>query len=415
MPEHVKTDGVYEVAVVGAGPAGAATAAHLARAGRHVVLLDKARFPRDKPCAEVLSPVTAPMLAELGVLAALEADHPARRLGFRVYAPGGRVFQGDFAATRDASGHTYCETGLAIPRRRLDDAILGAARDAGAEVREGWRLAQLERIDGAWQLAPASGEPLRSPLLIAADGVYSTVARRLGLYAPGRLRKIALVAHLRGIAGLSSYVEIHVAGRRYVGVAPLESREDGDRDTLCNVAMVVDEVRDGRALAGRPEAFLLDALGAFPGLRGRLAGVTVVRRTLAVSRLNTHVRRLSAAGLLLVGDAAGYYDPFTGEGIARGLRSARLAADAAQDALAAGDLSARALARYDQRYRAAFRGKRLVERIIQTAVQHPLLMDHIAGVLGRRKPMADTIVAVTGDILPPSAVLRPSYLLRLVI
>jgi flavin-dependent dehydrogenase len=406
---------VYEVAVVGAGPAGAATAAHLARAGRRVVLLDKEIFPRDKPCAEVLSPVAAPMLADLGVLAALEAERPARRLGFRIYALGGRIFQGDFAATHDASGHSYFETGLAIPRLRLDTAILGAARDAGAEVREGWRLAQLERRDSTWLLTPAAGESIRAHLLVAADGVYSTVARRLGLSKSGRLRKIALVAHLRGIADLGRYVEVHVACRRYVGVAPLESREDGDRNTLCNVAMVVDEARDGRALAGRPEAFLLEALATFPGLRGRLAEIMVARRTLAISRLNTRVRRRSGAGLLLVGDAAGYYDPFTGEGIARALRSARLAADTALDALAADDLGAAALAAYDRRYRAAFRGKRLVERIIQSAVQHPLLMDHIAAVLARRKPMADAIVAVTGDILPPSAVLRPGYLLRLLV
>jgi flavin-dependent dehydrogenase len=105
----------------------------------------------------------------------------------------------------------------------------------------------------------------------------------------------------------------------------------------------------------------------------------------------------------------------TGEGIYRALRSAQLAAAVARDALAAHTLSADSLARYDHLQREEFRGKRLIEMIIQSAVQVPLLMDHIAAILARRKAMADTIVAVTGDFLPTSAVLRPGYLLRLVV
>jgi menaquinone-9 beta-reductase len=195
-------------------------------------------------------------------------------------------------------------------------------------------------------------------------------------------------------------------------VAPLEPPERGD---LCNVAMVVDEARDGRSLAGKPEAFLLDALQTFPALRGRLDSLVVERHTLAVSRLSVRARRLSDAHLLLVGDATGYYDPFTGEGIYRALFGAGLASAVALPALAANDLSAARLAAYDRAHQRAFRGKRLIEQIIQTAVQYPPLMDQIARALGRHKAMADTIVAVTGDFLPASAVLRPGYLLRLVV
>src|SRR5262249_21833882 len=157
----------------------------------------------------------------------------------------------------------------------------------------------------------------------------------------------------------------------------------------------------------------LEALATFPGLRGRLKELTVVRRTLAISRLAVQARRLSDAGLLLVGDAAGYYDPFTGEGIYRALHSAQLVRDIASDALKRGDLSPASLARYDRRYRAKLRGKWLVERIIQSAVQSPPLMDHIASAMTRRRGIADTIVPVTVDTLPPSAVLRPGSLLRL--
>ena len=126
-------------------------------------------------------------------------------------------------------------------------------------------------------------------------------------------------------------------------------------------------------------------------------------------------RRCSGDGLLLVGDAAGYYDPFTGEGIYHALRSAQLAAEVAIPALASGALDTAALRRYDQLQRAEFRGKRTIEAIIQSAVQAPPLMSHIAAVMNRNPGMADTVVAVTGDFLPASAVLRPGYLLRLLV
>ena len=413
MPGSGAAPKPYDVAIVGAGPAGSASAVYLARAGLRVALVDRATFPRDKPCAEYLSPAAEPLLRDLGVLDALEASHPSRLRGFRIHAPGGASFQGDFAATRDAQGASYFETGLAIPRLRLDAQLVAAARAAGVEVREGWRLAQIAREDGVWTLTASPGdEPIRARLLLGADGVHSTVARRLGLHQPSRMRKIALVAHMRGITGLDEYGEMHVSGRRYVGLAPLESPEQGD---LCNVAMVVDEQRDGRALAGRPQEFLLDALGSFPRLHGRVGAVSVARRTLTVSRMCVRARRLSGDGLLLVGDAGGYYDPFTGEGIYRALRSAQLAAAVARDALAGDTFGAEYLARYDGLLREEFRGKRLIEMIIQSAVQVPPLMDHLAAILSRRNAMADTVVAVTGDFLPTSAVLRPGFLLRLVV
>ncbi len=403
----------YDVAIVGAGPAGAASAIHLARGGQSVALLDRAIFPRDKPCAEYLSPAVEPLLYALGIEAPLEAERPHRLRGFRIYAPDGSVIQGDFAATRGADGQSLFETGLVIRRLLLDAAIVEGARRAGAEVREGWRLGRIARIDGGYRLYPVgAGEPVEARLLVAADGLHSTVARRLGLHATGRMRKIGLVAHIRGIAGLVEYGEMHVANRRYVGVAPMEP---GDHDALCNVAMVVDEERDGRQLAGRPEEFLLASLRTFPRLRDRLDQLSVERRTLTVSRLSIHARRLSDARLLLVGDATGYYDPFTGEGIYRALRGAEMVASVALPALAHDDLSAAALGAYDRLYRQAFRGKRLVEQIIQLAVQTPPLMNHIAHVLRERKAMADTMIAVTGDFLPASAVLRPGYLLRLIV
>src|SRR5258706_4308 len=126
--------------------------------------------------------------------------------------------------------------------------------------------------------------------------------RRLGRARPAARGKVALVAQMRGIGGLGDYGEMHVANRRYVGLAPLEPQAHGD---LCNVALVVDEARDGRKIAGRAEAFLLESLATFPGLHRRLAGAAIVRKTLATSGLCTRVRRLSGTRLLLAVDGPG--------------------------------------------------------------------------------------------------------------
>lgn len=402
----------YDVAIVGAGPAGAATAIHLARGGQRVVIVDRSAFPRDKPCAEYLSPAAEPLLYKLGVEEALRAAQPHRLRGFRIFAPNGRVIQGDFAATRGDDGNSLYQTGLVIRRLHLDAALVNGARRAGAEVRENWRLGNIARVGGGYQLHPAAGgEPIEARLLVAADGIHSTVARRMGLHVTARMRKIGLVAHMRGITNLEEYGEMHVANRRYVGIAPMEP---GDHDALCNVAMVVDEVRERQKLAGRPQPFLLEALHTFPRLQGRLDAMEVARRTLAISRIHVRARRIADDGLLLVGDAAGYYDPFTGEGIYGALASAKLAAEVAGRALAAGTVEYAALADYERGHATLFRGKGTIEAIIQSAVRFPPLMNHIAAQMVRRKAMADTLLAVTGDFLPTSEILRPGYLARLV-
>lgn len=120
-----------DIVIVGAGPAGSATAIHLARAGHQVTLLDRARFPREKPCSEYLSPETVRHLATLGVLDTLDACGGTALEGTRVQAARGATLVGRFA---EAGGTPYRSTGLAMPRRVLDATLLDAARAAGVPL-----------------------------------------------------------------------------------------------------------------------------------------------------------------------------------------------------------------------------------------------------------------------------------------
>ncbi|PYO92253.1 MAG: geranylgeranyl reductase, partial [Gemmatimonadetes bacterium] len=115
----------WDVVVAGAGPAGSATALLLARAGATVLMLDRARFPREKPCSEYLSPESSRVLARLGVLEAVAAAAPARLTGMRVVAPSGAAVVGRF------ENFSY-----ALPRTRFDTILRDAAESGGVEVRE---------------------------------------------------------------------------------------------------------------------------------------------------------------------------------------------------------------------------------------------------------------------------------------
>jgi len=376
----------WDAVVVGAGPAGSATALLLARGGARVLLLDRARFPRDKPCSEYLSPETTTVLQRLGggVLEAVAAASHARLTGMKVVAPSGAEMIGRF-------GDRFS---FALPRTSFDTILRQAAETAGAVVREGVKVEDLLYDRGAVG-GVIAGERYRARVVVGADGLRSVVARRLGGVRTSAPRRIAFTAHVADVAGVSDVGEMHVGPTGYVGLGPIG-------DGVTTVALVLPL----RSLRGRPGFF--DALDRFPGLTGRFDPRRLVRDVLATGPFAQWSRRSVApgGGALLVGDAADFFDPFTGQGIYSALRGAELAAAAITDTLATGaDLRAYARAR-----RAAFAGKWLLERLIGLGVGWPALVERVVGRLARRSDLADLLVRATGNCVPARAVLAPGVL-----
>jgi flavin-dependent dehydrogenase len=394
-----------DVIVVGAGPAGAATAIFLAEQGLAVRLVDRARFPRSKICGEYLSPEAPRLLDRLGALKAVDAIASPLK-GMRITAPDGTTLVGTYHAVD--SWRPYREHAMALPREALDAILVDRVRslpvDFSEEVRvtdihvSGDRVLGVEAVDRQRRHLT-----LRAPLTIAADGRASVVAQRLGLRRPHRLQRMALVTYVQDVPGLGPFGEIFVDPPDYAILNPIAP----GRANLSIVAPLTHVA----PFSARLDAFFDARAKQLPHLARRMADARRVAPVRAMGPLAYRVNAPRTGGVLLVGDATGFYDPFTGEGIFNGLRAAELAAETAVRALRVGDVSAAALAGYDHARHLALRDKERVTHALQILITHRRLANLAARLLVRRQRLLDLLLGVLGDFVPARAIL-PGILAR---
>ena len=391
-----------EVVIVGGGPAGAALAIGLARRGRDVLVLERAPAWRWRACGVFTSPVTIRALATLGLTAA-EISSVARSLpAMRVETPAGTRFRltyGDDGSLRDAA--------VGLDRSALDPLLLKHARDARAEVREG---ATAREVDiGVGRIGLADGTSIEGRMVVGADGIRSIVARAAGVDRPALLPpRTGLTFHVAE-AGPDTPRDARmiVFDGGYVGLAPIS----GGR---VNVGIVVG----GRSWAerlrvGGAAAVVAEVLAGIPTAADDPVDWRVAVRCDPIegaAPIGHRVTRRQGERWLLIGDAAGFLDPFTGEGLHRALRSAALATDAV-DAHLAGDTAA--LGAYDRAMARRFRSKDAVSLLVQAFLGQPALFERAARSLADRPSVRETMGLVMGDLVPASRALDPRFVVSL--
>jgi flavin-dependent dehydrogenase len=346
-----------DLLVVGAGPAGVATALSAARGGASVLLLDRAHFPRDKPCGEGLQPGAVRALTALGLLK--EVRPLGRPLcGIELSDGDGHQLQVDFL---DGMG-------LGIERQKLDLALVEAAdREVGVAVEYDTEVRGLLWChDRAVGVQTSRGER-RARVIVAADGLRSTMRRLLQLDGPpAARRRLGLRVHLRrGGWSRPSYV-------RVIFAPPFEFYLTPVGDDVEQVAVLGDERAFAEAhLSARS---VLAVLHAHPILGPHLEGAEPLDRPLGAGPMRRAPRALHAHGVLLVGDAAGYLDALTGEGIGLALRHGRATGALVAAALGKGPgepLSPRVLRAHAAQHRALVREANLFTRAALFLAAHP--------------------------------------------
>jgi flavin-dependent dehydrogenase len=316
------SDSDYDVIIAGGGPAGSSAAIHLALRGAHVLLAEQKKFPRPKLCGEFISPECAAHFERLGVTDQMFASGPSRLTETVFYSQTGKNIRVP-SEWFSAGG-----TALGLSRAEMDERLLRRAAEVGVTVLEDAPVVKLviehDRVAGVALKRNGAEEYFRAPLTIDATGRGRTLARMAQRVTSATAKShrapiVAFKVHLRGTRGEPTACEIYSYPGGYGG---LNSIEKG----LSNLCFIVS-ARDVRSCQSNADRVMREIVCQNRRASYTLEQARVESEWLAVSL--EHFGRQSASpaqGLLAIGDAASFIDPFTGSGMLMALESGELVA-----------------------------------------------------------------------------------------
>ncbi len=376
----------HDAIVVGAGPAGALSAHLLASRGARVLVLEAAPEIRRKVCGEYLCPKGVELLAELGLSSVARGRDI---VGMRMVSPSGTVVSARFPAKRGRAS-----LGRALDRRVFDAGLVELAQSSGAGIEVGARVTSVTRDGGRWRVETRGGIT-DAPLLVGADGRRSIVAKTLGLRRPPGHDRVALHGHFFHPRRNGAFGEMHILDDgSYIGVDPT-----GDHEVNVSLICSAERLRQ----LGGPMPTLSHYLSRAPDYHARYGPYPAHAELHAVSPVTHRVSSAIAEGVALVGDAAGFLDPLTGEGIYYALFSAHALARALEPVRSLGSEAelSRALARYARARRRALAPKQRLNRGFQWLLRRPAMVERIGHALASERGRADAFVGTVGNVYGP--------------
>ena len=401
---------MYDVIIVGAGPAGSAAALYAHRLGLNCILLDKAVFPRDKICGDALSGKSVRLMRELDLLDGLEQLEGSEINRITFGSPSHSQFD---VYLKGNKKNDHIKKGYVIPRKIFDNFLFEKA-DKVTETRQGFTVSDI-----VYQGNDISGvrgtnnegheEILEAPIIMGCDGANSIVARKLGLYEMDMENTaVAIRCYYEGVEGLSDQIELHYVDEVKPGYFWLFPAGEGKANIGIGLSKN-DAKKDDRTLRQ-----IMDEIVQSDYFRSRFGNAHPLEKpvgwNLPLGRIQ---RKNHGDGFMLLGDAAGLVDPFTGEGIGNAMVAAKFAAQVAHKAKNNGDVSEKAFKEYDQLVWNELGGELRTSTKLQSLARSSFLLNFVIDRAARNEEVQDIISGMLSNEIPKDELSSPMFYLKI--
>ncbi len=409
MAQH--SSDIYDMIIVGGGPSGSSAAMYAARHGLKTLLLDKQSFPRDKVCGDALSGKSVTILRDLGLL-----DKVAQLDGAtinRVVFGSPKHVEVDINLSATSLHDTM--KGFVIRRKIFDNFMFNQAKEAATKTIENftvkdllWKDSQVCGIRGKSDGAAEEVE-FRGKIVLGADGFNSLVARKGGLYNHDPEHwVVALRCYYKNVGGLTDQIELHYVDEVLPGYFWIFPLEEGYANV--GIGMLHKYIKEQNVDLKVALQHAIDS----PAFAERFVDAEPMEKpvgwNLPVGSLH---RKSYGNGFLLLGDAAGLIDPFTGEGIGNAMYAGKYAAQTAKEALEANDFSEAFLKRYDENLWAEIGDELRVSTKLQKLGRVRLLLNFVINKAAGSKNVSDIIAGMMANEVPRQRLANPLFYLRL--
>ncbi|HES60100.1 MAG: geranylgeranyl reductase family protein [Calditrichaceae bacterium] len=397
MSKYIKTD----IAVIGAGPAGATLSIFLAKRQIPHIIFDKTEFPRDKICGDGLSGKVVHYLRKMnnGLLDELnqKSNLAAPSWGVRFVAPNGKAVDVPFYSDQKKSNQS---PGYIIRRIDFDNILVNAIDKKYADIKLNTEVKSVEYTDAGIILKAIKNEQelnYQCEMVIGAGGDRSIVAKKLAGYAMQPEHYYAgLRTYYENVSGMhdQNFIELHFIKDLlpgYFWIFPLPNNQ-----VNVGLGVLTNQIKEKNINLKKT---LQNILNEHPTIKERFKNARPIDEVrgwglpLASSR-----KRLSGERFLLIGDAGSLIDPLTGEGIGNAMQSAHAASKIIERALIAGDFSEEYLSDYDKLFYDELKDELRLSEYIQRLVQKPWLFNFVFNRLHKNKSLQEVFTGMLSDL-----------------
>ena len=401
---------MYDAIIVGAGPAGTTAALYAHRLGLKCILLDKSIFPRDKICGDALSGKSVRIMKELDLLDGVEQLYGSEINRITFGGPSHNQFD---VYLKGSKVNQHITKGFVIPREIFDNYLFEKAA-AVTETRQGFAVKDLVYEHSI--VAGVKGETkegleeiVKAPIIIGCDGANSIVARKLGLYEMDMENTaVAIRCYYSGVEGLTDQIELHYLKEVNPGYFWLFPAGEGKANIGIGLSKN-DAKKEGRTLRQ-----ILDEVTESEYFRDRFKNAKPLEKPVGWNLpLGSSHRKNHGDGYMLLGDAAGLIDPFTGEGIGNAMVAGKYAMQVAAKSKNTGDYSEKAFSEYDKLLWDEIGKELRTSTKLQSLARSSFLLNFVINRAARNEEVQDIISGMLSNEIPKEELSSPLFYFKI--